>query len=589
MDDSIYDVKTTIMFGSPHQWFKRRWFVYLLAAITLSGIAISFTFRPRKEPLSRLVPEETLAYIELEEPLTLAEHLTQTQAWSRLAPLLGWPPNPAGLGFWRQFINVAGFGSENLEMLLTARLALVVTGVDMVGDEITPHVAFLLEPEVPVGEVETWMQAQLKAVADQAYGNWTEETSDYAGRRIHIYRSRIDSHQLVWCRLGQVAVVANQMDAIQLIIDTHDQRRRSLADHDLFQRLRATQPDTAPLFGYLSTQPIAQGLQQSTWPADSSSSQARLLTHALQIFFTAFDISLTYHWQVEEGLVVERYRLLGSPEFHQELGHLLEIQDTTPRSLEFIPRDSKSLTILRLGDPEPFLEKLDAMLSRRLSAISSIALREIIIRLKRTWGLDEQDTIADVIGDEIAVVEGNHAELLFILRARRKAKLAAFIGRYLQQHGASVQTTQAAGLEIYSSTEPTRQSFCFVGETLLIGPMDLVRWAIDARQRGMTLEQAPEIKAMIDQQARGAAEISIRLDRSAEARRLEHLLQRLSSPPVKADQILDQFRSCPPTIRTTRLSAEGLWSETRSPLGEIPFWLSTEDESADEDTDFSDQ
>jgi hypothetical protein len=361
------------MWPSVRQLFKRRWVAYLLVVMVLSGIAISFTFRPRKEPLSRLAPDDALAYLELEEPLTLAEQLSQTQVWPRLAPLLGWPQNPAGVGFWRQLITIVGSGQQNLDVLLKARMALVITGVDIIGDEITPHVAFLLQPAAPVDEVETWMQAQLRALADRAYGSWTEETSDHAGRSIHVYRSRIHSRQLAWCRLDRVAVVANQTDAIQLIIDTHDQRRPSLENNQLFQRLRATRPETAPLLGYLSTQPMARQLQSSTWPADSSSSQARLLTHALQIFFTAFDISLTYHWQVEEGLVVERHHLLGSPEFHQELGHLLETPDTAPRSLEFIPRDSKSLTMLRLGDPERVLEKLDTMLSQRLSAISSIA------------------------------------------------------------------------------------------------------------------------------------------------------------------------------------------------------------------------
>jgi hypothetical protein len=118
--------------------------------------------------------------------------------------------------------------------------------------------------------------------------------------------------------------------------------------------------------------------------------------------------------------------------------------------------------------------------------------------------------------------------------------------------------------------------------------MDLIKWVIDARQRRTTLEQAPEIKAMIDQHARGAVEISIRLDRSEEARRLEHLLQRLSLRPVEASQILDQLRSLPPTIRTTRLSAEGVLSETRSSLGEIPFWL-IEDQSVDENRTFNGQ
>ncbi|MBI3950275.1 MAG: DUF3352 domain-containing protein [Acidobacteria bacterium] len=552
------------------RWTKRRLIVLFLTALVIGGIAAILVWRPRSEPLSQMVPDGALAYVEIEDPAKLAEQFSTTQAYQALAPKLGWPQRLSGIEFLRGFMDLTGLRQQGLEMLLSAHVALAVTGVEIEGGQFRPHLTLLFQPKAPPQVVEKWMVAQLKPLADRVYGPPVEEASDYAGRKIHSYKSPDGSRRIAWCMTDRVALIANHADAIQQILDIQDHRKPSLDNFTDFQRLRAAR--TNPLiFGYVNTQPIARKLQQFTWPTDLSASPERLAVDALEILLTAFNISLAYRLEVENGVVVERYHLPRPLELHLEPA--AGASETHFYSLQFIPQQSRSFTILRLGDLEPLSQDLDSALNRRLSVVSSIALREIIIRFKRTWGLDERDTIVDALGGEIALVEGNHPELLFIMQAKRKSKLVALVGKYLQRGGASTRSVQYDGFDIYTSTHESRKAFSFVDDLLLAGPLELVKWAIRARQQSASIDHVWDLRASIERYGQGAVEISVRLDRQEEARRIAAALQRTSSRPQDVNQILSLLRSLPPTIRTTSLSDKDLVTETRSPLGELPFLL----------------
>jgi hypothetical protein len=524
-----------------------------------------------------MVPDGALAYLEIPDPAGLAEQLSTTGAWKALAPTLGWPQRLAGLGSIRRLLPLADFGQENLEGLLTVPMALAVTGVEVERGDIRPHLAFLFQTSEATDDLERSMQSHLKALANRAYGNVTEQTLDYAGHKIHLFQSPDGSHRIAWSIVDRSALISNQMGSIQSMIDTGDHRRASLEANPKFQQSRATQPDSTPVFGYINTETLGKTLQQSSWSAESSSAPARMAGSALQILLSAFDVSLAYGLAVEDGAVVERYHWLSTTELSQELTPSPQERETITDSLQFIPQGTKSFTLLRLGDLDHLFERLDATLSRRLPAFSSIALRELIIRLKRTWGFDRQDTMADTIKGDIAVIEGDHPELLVVARAKRKAKLAALIGKYLGHDGGAARSVRYKAFDIFSSTDETRRAFCFLDDTLLIGPVDLIKWVIDARAQGQTLDRAPDTSTLIDQYGQGALEVSVRLDRQDAARRIATGFQGFSARPVDADQIKNLIRGLPPTIRTTRSSSQGLVSETRSPWGEFPLWLINQD------------
>lgn len=540
-------------------------------AVASAIVLMAWQGREMREP-SELAPAHSLAYLEVPDVANVLERLSTTRWWHALAPRLGWPANLAGLGTLRHFLSFHGRALDDWMPLLRARLAVVVTGVDIADDGLTPHLAFLIQAPMASRELESWLDERLRSLADEAYRRWREDTLHHAGRTIHEFQSIETPRRIIWCVDGRTAIIANRLDVMRRIIETSDRMNPSLADQPQFQRVRAQSPPSALVFGYLTTSPIKEELQRTLWPSDRSLSPTRFIFKMLQFFFSTFDTTISYHVDIEDGLVVERTRLSWSRELRGELASLETMVPGPPATLRFIPRQCQSFTVLRLGDVERLSHEINVLLHRHLSTVASVAFQEMLLRFKRHLGLDPQDTVVDALANEIAVVEGPDSDLLFIARVKRRAKLAALIGKYLRHGGASVRTLAIGTRTIYASTHRERLAFSLVDDMLLMGPLDLVRWALQARDSRATLDADPMITRMIERYGRQAVELSIRWDHSDEERTLAHLIERLSLT-LPTDDLDEIIRSLPPTLRTTSLTEDGLVSETRSPFGEFLSWL----------------
>ncbi len=548
---------------------SRRNLVILSATIiVMISVAVPMMWRRSRLPLARLAPNKTLAYFEVEDPHRLLKALSSMQAWSALAPMLGLPSQISGVNYL-QFIPSC---LSELKFLLSAEMALVITGVEMTGDTISPQLCFLLRFEATPGGLSQELETQLKRVADYVYGQWTQAEYEYNGNLIRCYQTQHNSREIAWCIIDSLVLVGNNQNSLKEILDTQARRRPSLEETADFQRMIVNAPASDLLFGYVSTAPISEPLTQVSWPRGSIPDPDQLAHRLMRIFLAAFDITAAYRLEVADGKIVERVLFRSPFQFDYETSPG-DLPGASYRSLPYIPKQSRSLTILRVGNIEQRLEKLESLLNRSLSTVSSIALRELLIRSKLAWGLEAHDTIADTLGDEIAVVQGNQSELLFILHASKKAKLASLIGKYLQQDGGAVQSEAYANREIYTSTTDGRRAFCFVDNFLLAGPVELVQWAIDAHQQGSSLDQDHEITLLLEKYGENALEISIRLDPGEEVQRFAAVLEETHLPAPDTKKIMNLLHSLPPTIRTTYLTPEGILIETRSALGEVPFWL----------------
>ncbi|GEM_PF-6886689 len=544
-----------------------------LAVLAAAGVIVLMAWHGREaqEP-SELAPARSLAYVEVPDVTDVLDQLATTRWWHAFASRLGWPSNLTGRGALRRVLSLRRLALDHWRPLLGARLALVVTGADIAEDKITPHLAILIQSPVASEEMESWLDDRLRSLADKVYRRWREDTLHYAGRTVHQLESIETPRRILWCLDGRTAIIANRLDVMRLIVDTADRMTPSLADQAEFQHIRARSLPRALIFGYLTTEPIKEEWQQTLWPSDRSLSPTQLVFKMLQFFLSAFDTTISYQVTMENGLVVERTRLLWSRALREELASVEARIPRPPTTLRFIPRRCQSFTILRPGDIESVTHEIDALLHRHLSTVASVAFQEMLLRFKRHLGLDPQDTIADALADEIAVVEGPDSDLLFIVRVKRRAKLAALIGKYLRHGGASVRTLTVGAQTIYTSTHRARLAFSLVEDMLLMGPLDLVRWALRAHSERATLAADAMITRMIEQYGRQAVEISMRWDYTDEERALAHLIERLSLTlqPNNLDEIV---RSLPPTLRTTSLTEDGLVSETRSPFGEFLSWL----------------
>lgn len=539
----------------------------LMVSISIGVVMAAYIWRAPRKPMSRFAPEQTLAYVEIEDPSRLVRELSSAQGWQAVARQMGWPSRRSLVKLFSHFLS----NSSNWQWLLAARWALVVTGLEIDDNNLTPHWCLVIESDRLSDDMQRHIEIQMNSLADRLLGQWVEESSEYAGRLIRRHRRPQQDQSIAWSSFDDIVLVGNRLGPLQRVLDTYDKKQAPLERNSVFQRLRAIDSGSSLLFGYVSTNRIAAGFEQIPWPDRDRLRPERLARLFWQTLFSAFDISLSYRLQVQAGSVLERIHVLNTPE---SLPATIVSGATTQRgirSLILIPADAQSLMIVRPANFEQQLQALDDALKQRLSAFSNLALRETLVRLKLSLGLDGTDTIADAIGDEIAIVETARGDFLVTVQAKRKGKLASLVGKYLQRDGAVFTTIPYQGVDIYRPSTEGSKACCFVDEWLIIGSFDSVKDAIDAHQSEADSKHLSGLKALIEQEANGAFEISMRLNRETEAARLASLLQSLTGQTQTSNQLLAILRSLPPTIRTTRAWSDGVLIETRSALGELVF------------------
>jgi hypothetical protein len=386
--------------------------------------------------------------------------------------------------------------------------------------------------------------------------------------------------------VDRTLLIANREEAIQLSIDTVARRRPSLEVNPRFQTLRSAQKNGSLVFGYFSTQGISQILKEARRASKNATPQRQLLSGFGGLVLTTLDFSVAYEMHVEAGLMVEQYYLEEPPERRLDLTENLKVPESDLQSLKLIPGGIKGFTILRCSDPSQTVDFLVKTLTHRLSTVSRAAVEGIVPQVKRSLGLSPDDTILDALGGELAIIEGDHPGLLFIASVKKQAKLAALVGKYLQHDGAKVLQTQYHGFDIYSSSDQRRQSFCFLDEHLLAGSPALIQQVIDALLSQATLIHDLNVMAMIQQAPPGAFEISMRFDREGHARIIQDFATWLTrsghtSQTIDPTRLRALLESLPPTIRSSRSSSQGIYTETRSPLGEflsVLSWIEATDE-----------
>ncbi|MCS6805564.1 MAG: hypothetical protein RMM98_15720 [Acidobacteriota bacterium] len=543
-----------------------------MISVAIGAMVAAFIWRAPRKPLSRFAPEQALAYVEIEDPNRLVRELSSAQGWQAVARQMGWPSS----WNWLNALAAAFSDHSDWQWLLSARLALVITGLEIDSTTLTPHWCLMIEPDELSGELQQRIEEQTKSLANRVLGQWTERSAEHAGRIVHSYNGQEQDRRLVWCSFDDLVLAGNHPDSIRRILDTYDQKQPSLERNPTYQRLRAIDRGASPLFGYVSTHRIATASKQIPWLDRNQLMPERLARLFWQTFFSAFDISLSYRLQVQGGTVVERIHVLNTP--GSPLASIVSdaTAGTQIRALALIPADAHSLMIIRPADLEQRLQALDDALKQRLSAFSHLALRETLARLKLSLGLDRDDTIADAVGNEIAIVETARGDFLLIVQAKRKGKLAALVGKYLQRDGAALTTIPYRGVEIYRSSIEGSKACCFVDDLLVIGSFDSVKNAIDAHQNEGDSKSLSALKALIEQEAVGSFEISARLGRATEAMRLAALLHNLTGRTEESHHLIPMLRSLPPTIRTTRAWTDGVLIESKSALGELVFMLLAE-------------
>jgi len=545
--------------------------VLLLAGV--GGVLFHGAFPPRRAP-SELAPQTALFYLEVRDPLRVFEGLRSTRAVNELLLDVPW---------WSAL-------SERLPQelwewggLARSPMALLVTGMDWEGETVRPHLALLWTTARSEDALRRFAETHALALAGRAYGTFTIERTTYEGMPIVGYRAHASENGFFWSVCAKTFIVATHLDTLRAIIETAQGRRPSLHAHPRLRALRRVvervssesasrwweRERSSPIWGWASGEALALGARAVAAPP--------LQQEVLRAAFKAFSFNVAFAVEFDNGEVVTRYLLDLDQKWVKRYDPILR-PNASPADdaiLRLIPRRIRHFTLYRWTNAPALAAALEETLVASLPEPLRFALTGALARMRQALGWDPEDTVADALGSALAVVDTGEPTLLLLVSVRDAPKLAALIGKHFKHTGARVRETSVHGISLFASEAHPERAFAFVEGHLLIGHPKQIEQVLLARERRETVGEDSALRARLS--AITGFEVTVTFEQQETARaflRALEWIERASSLTIRAPDAEAVHRLAarwPPSLRVSSLRPEGLWSESRSPLG--PFAL----------------
>jgi len=578
----------------PRSRFSRKRLI-LAALIILPLAVVGWIYTHRQKPvvIASYVPETALGYLEVNNWPGLVENLTSTKAWRELAPDYGVPEelNYLGkLGRWGWIAWLTGRGEA--AMLARSQFAVVITGLEVRGEQVKPRMALIAETRSDADTLREVADKRLSQLAETAFGRFTRQNDVYAGVPFATWRAVDSEKQLLAAQIDGELILSNHPDPLRDCIDTRLGRAPSMANNFHLRNSRPlVEPDggESAIFGFITGEGVTRLLRFWAFLISGDTLSKAALAGAMGDVFTDFSTRATegiaYGASFEGDGVVDRYTLLFKPDLADALRAAVkpasqnEPGASPRRVLDLIPAEARDVTLIGVENPVKALDGVEAVIGSRVGAAQSFLLHQFIIGARDIFlGIKESDKTDGVIGDEIANfnLTGESKDRVWLIAQRNEAFITTLIERVFTARGANISREKYKGREIIRSSEERRGAAVIVGDFLALGRRERLMRLIDSCQSGRSFNNSPQFAAATKVARPGAVESfsSVKEESGEMLATIARWMAREAPPPKSG--ALDRL---PIASSATALNDRGVYVEARSPFGNFPFFISLADGS----------
>jgi hypothetical protein len=570
-------------------WLTRR--NLIIAAISLAVIVVTacyFAFR-RPEPVAieRYVPASSLAYLEINNLADVVDGLTNTQAWRELGPAFGLSSQLRQIGLMADLVGRTGLGPEEAVLAGRAQLAVALTDVEAETGQtdegpylhFKPRLALIIETHARPATAARLVNERAIIVAQRIYGMAVEQQEqEHQGTRLLVFRGANADRPLVAAAIGSVVVLTNHVEAMKASLDTIAGRSPSLAEDAALARLKPDVAGHAAVTAFVTETGINKliallpALAASRYAAEPETVAS--FTNLLEHLASQAAAGLLYSAEFKDGGVADRYLTALKPGIGEALAEALKpAQAASFASPQLIPRNVEEVTLLNVERAGELPERALKQLAPHVDIVAGIALREFVINLRKQYGIEGGESVGDGIGHEIALVNfGDGGPQAMLVSVKDKTKLAPFISRYLSRGNAKVTTENDHGTETLVSSNEDGRAAAVIGSFLILATRQQIAQMVEAEAGGNVIAADEKLQTAIALRPPGTSIVSLKPD----ARRAGELLLGVSKLTRVTDgsrELLEQeairkaLDRLPPTVGFTEFRAYGIYSETRSAIG----------------------
>ncbi len=570
---------------------RKRIFLALLIILPLALGGWIYARRPKPVIIASYVPESALGYLEVNDWPRLVDRLTSTKAWRELAPAYGIPEELNYFGKISRWDFVARItGGGEAAMLARSQFAIVISGLEVRGEQVKPRMALIVETHSDADSVREAAGKRLSQLAQTAFGRFAKQDGEYAGVRTETWRAADSDKQLLAAQIEGELIVANHPDPLRACIDTRLGRAPSMANNFHLQNSRALverDDDEKAMFGFVTGEGVTRLLRFWAFLISGDTLSKAALAGAMGDVFTDFSSRATdgiaYGAGFEGDGVVNRYALLFKPELADSLKAAVKPAQPNPearRALDLIPTEAKDVTLIGVENPIKTLDGIEGVISSRAGAAQSFLLHQFVIGAREAFlGIKESDKADGAIGDEIAHFNftGAAEDRVWLIAQRNEAFVTTLVGRVFTARGASLLREKYKEREIVRSSDQRRGAAVIVGDFLALGRRERLMRLIDSQQGGKGFKNSPQFTAAnkIQQPAAVKSFTSVK-EESGEmlAAIARWTASGSGKPPSSA--ALDHL---PFASSATSINDRGVYVESHSPFGNFPFIVSLIDGS----------
>ena len=560
----------------------------ILALVLLATGGWIYLRRPQPVDIAAYVPESALGYLEINNLPQLVGNLTATRGWQQLAPVYGVADKLGYLSQAGKFSWLAGLtGNDEAAVFAEAQLAIVVTGLEARGEAVKPRFALVIVSAGNEKALRAVIEKRLPELAANLLGQTAKQSSEQFGLPVTVHRSVAgEGKELFSAQINDAWVLANHADSLRDCLSTIQQRQASMANNFYRQQARPVVGANAAAFGFVTAEGVKRLLRFGTYVASGGVVGKAALAGAVGEVFTEFSNrtcdGLAYGASFESGAngleVVDRYVTLFKPDLTDKLKTIVKPNQAEASALGVIPATAREVSIYNVTQPSQTLEELEKAISARVDVAQSFLLHQFVLGMREAAFGDKSSNLTNTaIGDEIASfnLTKEPENKVWLIAARDRVMLARLgenvLTRFQDKQIASINKENFAGQELWVSSEPTRGAAVFIGNFLALGQRSQLLNLIEANRTNQTLKNSERFK-LTSRPSAVAPSLSFASVKD-ESSELMIALARLTGLSVIPANVaaLDQL---PLAASATSLNEQGLFIESRSPFGNLPFLVS---------------
>lgn len=559
-------------------------------SVLVIGLVVAGFFvlrRPPRVAMERYVPADALAFVEIDSLADLVGGLTGTKAWRELAPVLGLSSQLQQVGLVTDFVGRSGLGPDEAVVAGRSQLAIAITAIESDAGEtdegpylhLKPAFALIIETHTSDETAARLVRDRARIVAQRIYGeSVVERVEGYRGSELRVFEGPGARRQLVASNHGTVVLIANQTEAAKRCLDAISGRAPTLAEDTTLKPTRPELTLNPSIFAYVT----AAGIDKlvDLWPLfaagrDAEPESINVFTDLVEHLSKQAGAGLLYTLEFEDEGVTEKYLTALRPQLATALTQPLKSAAGAGfESLSLIPKEIESLTLLNVENAGELPERVFKQLSPAVDIVVGVALREFVINFKKQYGLEASESVGDVIGSEIALVNfGDDQPRAMLLRINDTARVGPLANKYLSR-GTAPRKERHNDIEIQISTDDDRRAAAVVGDFLVLGTREQIVKVNTTSSKRDGLDGNERLKSVLSARPPNASIIYHRT-RVDDAGRLLLALSKLTRVTDGSLELLDQESARKALDRLIRSTAYtefrdyGVYTESHSAVGNL--------------------